>query len=160
MQGAVSGFVFGEQSPNPGLRVGAGTFEVFGGVVEFVVVEIELSFGDGELVGDVLFLRFGRGGQAMGESLDILLLGLECGFRRGLAVKESFLVSREFRSALRSGAEGIFEGEVYFVVAYFLGFPGNLLLFGSRGQSGEPLSGVERALVHQGRIWLGCFVPA
>jgi hypothetical protein len=121
--------------------------QLFGGVAEFVGVELELGLGYVEVVGG----RGGAGGclEGGGEGFDFGLVFLD----EGLELRDSLLqgegVAGEDSGLERSLAEGEGEGLVDFVVGEALGFASEGLFFGRDGERREGLDGLPGALVDE-----------
>ncbi len=121
--------------------------ELFVGIVEFVVVELELGLGDVEIVGvgdgAVGLLEGGGEGVDVGLVIfdDVLeLLGL-------LLDGESVAGEGTLLKGGLAKSEG--EGLIYFVVGESLGFACEGLLFGRDGEWGEGLDGLPWALIDE-----------
>ena len=71
VRAVIACFVLGLQSLDLRLRIAAGLLEIFVGVVEFVLIEIDLGLGDVDLVLQVVLLRFGGGREFPGQRVTL-----------------------------------------------------------------------------------------
>ena len=78
-------FVLFLQTLDLGLRVRARLVEVFGGVVEFILIKFHLRPGNVNLVLEIFFLRFGSRGQFASKLCNVLLVVFDCLFGVGLS---------------------------------------------------------------------------
>ena len=69
-----TGLVFLQQALNLTLRISACALQVFVGVVEFVLIEFELSLGDFELVLNIFLGAFGSRRELVGKAGDLVLV--------------------------------------------------------------------------------------
>jgi hypothetical protein len=144
------GFVLLEQALDGALRIAAGALQILLGVLEFVLIEFELSFGDIDLVLDVFFCAFFRGGELVGEVGDLVLIVFDD--RGGLGGAEAKLtLFGGGRGRMLGGlAECVGEGEIKFVVGQAESLTGEILFLGSGGEGGQLARGLQRVLVDGG----------
>src|SRR5581483_755392 len=68
------GLVLFLQALDLGLGIATSLFQVFGGIVQFVLVKLHLRLGDVDLVLQVIFLRLGSSGQLSRQGVDAVLI--------------------------------------------------------------------------------------
>jgi len=81
-----SSLVFLQQTLNLGLRISACPCQIFFCVVEFVLIEFELSLGNLELVAEIFLGTLGSGGELSCEAGDQILVGFYYGVGLARAV--------------------------------------------------------------------------
>ncbi len=141
------GFVGGELILDLAALVAADAGKLFVGVVELIVSELELGFGQVEIVGvgDCAVGLFQRGGEGVDVTLILLDHGLE--LRDFLLDREGF--AGQGVGSERGLAKGEGEGLVDCVVGETFGFVGERLLFGGDSEWGEGLDGLPGALIDE-----------
>ena len=125
----ISGFVLLLQALDFRLGIAASLLQIFRGIVEFVLIELELRCGDVELILEIVLLRLRRGRNLAREQLDVFLIVLDGLLCLSLTIGNFFGFGRKLGGRFMNPAQGVVEGEVDFVVPDFLGLMGQRLLF-------------------------------
>jgi len=144
------GLVLLEEALDRALGIAAGALQIFFGVVEFVLIEFELSFGDVDLVLDVFFCTLFRGSELVGEVGDLVLIVLDHSGGLTVAGAEFTLFGGERGRMLGGLAERVGESEIDLVVGEAESLTGELLFLGSGGEGGQLARGLQRLLINRG----------
>ena len=145
-----------QQLLNLALGIAACAEQVFFGVVEFVLIELELRLGDVDLVLEIFFRAVTRRRHLPGETRNLFLIGLDDGLRFGAAGHHLPLFRRRRRRMLGGLAHSRGEGEVDFIVGKPQGLVRQILFLRCRGQRRKFSSRLQGLLVNDGRGRLRC----
>ena len=142
-----SSLVFLQQTLNLGLRISACPCQIFFCVVEFVLIEFELSLGNFELVAEIFLGALGSGGELSCEAGDQILVGFYYGVGLARAGRQFTPLRRGCRRMFSGLAQCVCEGEIDFVIGEPQSLMGEILLFRRRGQKSELAGGLQRPLI-------------
>ena len=106
---------------DPRARISAGAAEVVLGIVQFVLIEFQLRFGNIQLVLQIVLLPLARRGELLGELCGAVQVRLDGRLGLALPVVELLELRRQLHSSLGRMAQRVGKSEVYLVIGHFEG---------------------------------------
>ena len=119
---------------DPRARISASAAEVILGIVQFVLIEFQLRFGNIQLVLQIVLLPLVRRGELLGELCGAVQVRLDGRLGLSLPVVEFLELRRQLHSSLGRMAQRVGKSEVYLVIGHFEGPVNQLLLLGRVSQ--------------------------
>src|SRR5271168_4018949 len=133
-------------------RISARTGQVFSSIVQFILIEIELSLGQINLLLCSVLMHAAGGGKLLLHLIEPILIGLHVYFRLSYVSIKFASLGRGRGGMVRSVAQRVFEGKVNFVIGKTQRLIRESLLVPIGSRLGDGASGQQRSFVHQRRL--------
>src|SRR5579863_3166107 len=129
---------------NAAQRIRARPGQIFSGIVQFVLIEVQLSLCQINLLLRSVLVRAAGGGKLLLQLIETIPIGFNVYFGLGYVRVKLASFGRRLRGVIGGITEGVFESEVNFVIRQAQGLIREPLFVPIRSQLGNVAGGLDR----------------